>query len=61
MNNSIEFTSEEMEVIVMQTNELSFAERLEQSVNSKGFEYDVYGVSKQYDWKRESNQKRIVR
>jgi len=61
MNNSIEFTSEEMEVIVMQTNELSFAERLEQSVNSKGFEYDVYGVSKQYDWNREANQKRFVR
>ena len=61
MNNSIEFTSEDMEVIVMQTKELSFAERLEQSVNSKGFEYDVYGVSKQYDWKKESNQKRAVR
>lgn len=61
MNNSIEFTSEDMEVIVMESKELSFAERLDQAVNSKGFEYDVYGVSKQYDWKKESSQKRIVR
>lgn len=61
MNNSIEFSSENMETIVLETKELSFAERLEVAVNSDAKTYDVYGVSKQYDWNRESTQKRFVR
>jgi len=58
---SIEFTSENMEVIVLETKELSFAERLEIAVNSDAKTYDVYGVSKQHDWNKEFNQKRIIR
>lgn len=61
MNNSIEFSSENMEVIVLWSQELSFAERLEMAVNSDAKTYDVYGVSKQYDWNKESKQKRFVR